>query len=95
MKNEAVNAILRGGRMFFYRVLAPLDFLFLRMNRMSHYPPISLRRHVSCLGFLDGSGCEYVTYLRLLAGLEDGAKLLDMACGCRSRRRRWIIRMGW
>lgn len=49
---------------------------------MKQYPPISLRRHVSCLGFLDGSGFEYVAYLRLLAGLADGAKVLDMACGC-------------
>jgi SAM-dependent methyltransferase len=82
MMNERVMVILRFMRRVVYRLLDPFDALFLRLNRMSSYPPISLRRHVSCLGFLDGSGYEYVAYLRLLAGLKGGEKLLDMACGC-------------
>jgi len=49
---------------------------------MSRYPPIALRRHIGHLGMLDGPGYEFVAYLKLLAGLENGDRVWDLGCGC-------------
>ncbi len=65
-----------------YRLLNPLDALFLRINRLGQYPPIYLRRHAGCLGGFDGSGYEFVSYLKLLTGLAPEHRLWDVGCGC-------------
>ncbi len=82
LKQEGLNALFRRLRTFAYKVLEPFDSLFLRANKMSTYPPIALRRYVSSLGFIDGSGQEHYVYLRLLADLKDDSRVLDMGCGC-------------
>jgi len=79
---EHVNALLRKVRHWGYRLLDPLDHLFLATNGLAQYPPISLRRYVSRLGFVDGAGDEFYAYLRLLAGLTDASRVLDLGCGC-------------
>lgn len=75
--------IARNVRSMAYGALLPFDSLFRRLNRLSLYPPIHLRRHVGCLGGgFNGPGYEFVVYLRLLAGLRDGQAIWDLACGC-------------
>ena len=66
-----------------FRAATPLDYVFRSMNQLEGYPPLYLRRHVGGMsaGF-NGSGYEFVAYLRLLAGLHDGDSLWDMGCGC-------------
>lgn len=79
---EKLNTVLRRVRNYAYKTLDPFDSLFLYINKMSTYPPISLRRYVSNLGFIDGSGQEYYVYLRVLASLNDSSRVLDIGCGC-------------
>jgi SAM-dependent methyltransferase len=66
-----------------YRALAPLDYAFRATSQLRQYPPLHLRRHVGGMsaGF-NGPGYEFVAYLRLLAGLQNGDSLWDLACGC-------------
>ncbi len=73
---------LRRARNLIYRLLEPADWLARRLNQMSRYPPIALRRHIGHLGMLDGPGYEFVAYLKLLAGLENGDRVWDLGCGC-------------
>lgn len=82
MDRETLNALLRRGRRAAYRLVDPFDRLFLRINKLSAYPPLSLRRHVSSLGCIDGGGQEYHSYLRLLTGLKSNHRLMDLGCGC-------------
>jgi len=73
----------RRARATAYGALLPFDYLFRKLNRLSLYPPIHLRRHVGCLGGgFNGPGYEFVVYLRLLAGLRNGQSVWDLACGC-------------
>lgn len=75
--------VARRARTLFYGALWPLDRLFLKLNKLSNYPPIHLRRHVHPLGAgLNGPSYEFVTCLRLLAGLKNGQSLWDVGCGC-------------
>lgn len=75
--------IARKGRSFLYQAISPFDRIFLKFNRLSLYPPIHLRRHVSLLGSgLNGPSYEFVVYLRLLAGLKNGDAMWDLGCGC-------------
>lgn len=82
MKQSFYVQPLRVARNLIYRALEPLDFIARGLNRMPQYPPIALRRHVSHLGILDGPGYEFVAYLKLLAGLQNGARVWDLGCGC-------------
>lgn len=74
--------LLRRARNAAYVALGPFDWCFRRLNGLEKYPPIHLRRYVSCLGSLDGPGFEFVAYLKLLAGLRAGGSLWDVGCGC-------------
>ena len=65
-----------------YRALAPADAAFRKANRMGHYPPIHLRRHAGLLGSLQGSGPEFVAYLKLLMDLRAEHRIWDVGCGC-------------
>lgn len=66
-----------------YMSLFPLDYVFRSMNRLKHYPPLHLRRHVGGTGEgINGPGYEYAAYLRLIGGLREGDSLWDLACGC-------------
>jgi SAM-dependent methyltransferase len=60
----------------------PFDAVFRWINGLQRYPPIHLRRQVGCLGDIGGGGSEFVSYLKLLAGLEAGHSVWDVGCGC-------------
>lgn len=79
---RSVNRLLRRLRSWGFWLIEPLDLAARRINRLGHYPPIALRRQVGTLGTLDGVGCEFVSYLRLLAGLKANDRLWDVGCGC-------------
>ena len=72
----------RQARRLAYRAVNPVDALVRRINGLERYPPIHLRRQVGCLGDIGGAGPEFVTYLKLLAGLKAGQSLWDVGCGC-------------
>ncbi|MCW5851725.1 MAG: class I SAM-dependent methyltransferase [Anaerolineae bacterium] len=74
--------LYRQARYVAYWAIEPFDALFRRLNRIPHYPPIPLRRHVGLLGGFDGVGFEFVTYLKLLMGMKPSDSLLDLGCGC-------------
>jgi len=74
--------MLRKARYIIYALIEPLDFLWRKINKMSAYPPIRLRRHSGSLGALDGPGNEFVVLLKLLAGLQSGQRIWDLGCGC-------------
>lgn len=84
--NKRIQAVIghlyRRTRNAAYWLLDPFDALFRNINRLGNYPPIHLRRHVSCLGSLDGRGYEFTAYLKLLLGLRAGQSLWDIGCGC-------------
>ncbi len=82
MKQSTGIHVLRRIRNLLYWGLEPLDGAVRRLNRMPQYPPIPLRRHVGHLGTMDGPGYEFVAYLKLLAGLKNGARVWDIGCGC-------------
>jgi SAM-dependent methyltransferase len=79
---RAMNRLLRAARYGAYRMAQPFDAAFRWMNRLSHYPPVALRRHVSELGFVDGPGYEFVAYLKLLGQLQPDDVVWDIGCGC-------------
>jgi SAM-dependent methyltransferase len=85
-KRQDVRALLvqryRQVRNLGYWSLKPFDTLFRKINRLDRHPPIHLRRQVGCLGDLSGAGPEFVSYLKLLAGLKAGHHLWDVGCGC-------------
>ena len=66
-----------------YKVLGPFDYAFRLVNRLTHYPPLHLRKHVggTNAGF-NGPGYEFAAYLRLLAQLRDDSHVWDIGCGC-------------
>jgi len=88
------NRALRAARNVFYLAMDPADAVFRRMNGMPHYPPIHLRRHVGYLGTLDGTGAEFATYLKLVAGLEPADSVLDLGCGC-GLLELGLVKAGW
>jgi SAM-dependent methyltransferase len=71
---------LRKVRSAAYWCLEPYDFLFRRIIKLGHYPPIALRRHVSAGGF-EADPLEFVAYLKLLLGLQEEHKIWDVGCG--------------
>ncbi len=81
-RERHLNRVLRTIRYGAYRMLQPIDAGFRWLNRLPHYPPVALRRHVSELGFVDGPGYEFVAYLKLLVRLQPSDAIWDVGCGC-------------
>jgi SAM-dependent methyltransferase len=73
---------LRGCRTIVYVLLGPLDYVFRVINNKADFPPLHLRRHVGPLRTFEASGAEFLTYLRLMAGLQADHRVLDVGCGC-------------
>ena len=69
-------------RHYFYRIIEPLDYTIRLINGKGDFPPIYLRRHVGPLRSFETSGTEFMIYLRLIAKLEPGERILDIGCGC-------------
>ena len=78
----ALARLYRQSRYVAYWAIEPFDALFRRINRIPQYPPIPLRRHVGLLGGFDGTGYEFVAYLKLLLGLKATDSIWDLGCGC-------------
>ena len=75
-------SVLRDFRTVAYLALAPLDYVSRLINGKGDFPPLHLRRHVGPLRTFEASGAEFMTYLRLLAGLQPNESVLDIGCGC-------------
>lgn len=73
---------LRSCRTVAYVLLGPLDYLVRVINNKSDFPPLYLRRHVGPLRTFEASGAEFMSYLKLLAGLQPHESILDIGCGC-------------
>lgn len=80
--SDSLASTYRFARTKSLRLLDPLDLIWLKLNRLGHYPPISRRRHVNHLGTLDGYALEFVGVLRGLKVLTNEQKILDFGCGC-------------
>ena len=75
-------SVLRNLRTLAYLTLTPLDYVSLLINGKADFPPLHLRRHVGPLRSFEASGAEFMTYLRLLVGLQPNESILDIGCGC-------------
>lgn len=74
--------VLRTCRQVGLLALSPLDYVSRLLNNKADLPPLHLRRYVGPLQSFESSGAEFMTYLRLLAGLRPGEGVLDIGCGC-------------
>ena len=74
--------LLRRCRNLAYLSLSPLDYLARSINGKTDLPPLHLRRHVGPLRTFEASGAEFLSYLRLMVGLQPAERLLDIGCGC-------------
>lgn len=75
-------SVLRDFRTLAYLALAPLDYVSRLINGKGDFPPLHLRRHVGPLRTFEASGAEFMSYLKLLAGLQPNESILDIGCGC-------------
>ena len=82
MKNEKLITLLRGTRTVLQTLAEPIDWASRMLNNKHGYPPLRIRQLVGGLNDFEGSCGEYVAYLKLLCGLKEGDKLLDIGCGC-------------
>lgn len=80
--NETLITMLRGVRTSLQILFEPVDFLSRFGNNKKGYPPLWLRQQVGDLRDFEGSGGEYIVYLKLLCDLKSGDRLLDVGCGC-------------
>jgi len=80
--NESIITLLRGMRTTLQMVVEPLDLTVRLLNNKRGYPPLRLRQSVGNLNDFEGSGGEYLAYLKLLCDLRPGERLLDIGCGC-------------
>lgn len=80
--DEKVIALLRTGRAVFQTVAEPVDWTARMLNNKHGYPPLRIRQKVGGLNDFEGSGAEYMAYLKLLCGLRPGMDVLDIGCGC-------------
>jgi SAM-dependent methyltransferase len=74
--------LLRTCRNVALLALSPLDYFSRLLNDKRDLPPLHLRRYVGPLGSFESSGAEFMSYLRLLAGLRPDERVLDIGCGC-------------
>jgi len=81
--NENLIGVLREVRTSLQIIAEPIDWFVARwMNNKKGYPPMWLRQKVGDLNDFEGSGGEYIAYLKLLCNLKRGDTLLDLGCGC-------------
>jgi len=80
--NERTISVLRSEREMVQMVAEPIDWVGRMLNNKRGYPPLWIRQKVGDLSDFEGSGGEYISYLKLLGGLEPGDRLLDIGCGC-------------
>lgn len=80
--SEKRDTYYRKLRHYFYRLIEPLDYAVRLINGKGDFPPIYLRRHVGPLRSFETSGTEFMIYLRLIAKLKPGERILDIGCGC-------------
>ena len=73
--------LLRASRYFAYCLLSPFDYASRVLNGKANLPPLHLRRHVGPLRSFESSGAEFMSYLRLLVGLQLSERILDIGCG--------------
>jgi SAM-dependent methyltransferase len=77
-----VLRVLAGARDAAYRLGEPIDWLDRLLTGRRRLPPLHLRRFVGPLATFETSGAEFMTCLRLLAGLRPSDSVLDIGCGC-------------
>jgi len=63
------------------RVRDAVDAVYLPMMHRDDLPPYSLRGHVGPIAEFEKTPAEYITYFKLLAGLQMDARVLDIGCG--------------
>ncbi|HLC15866.1 MAG TPA: methyltransferase domain-containing protein [Thermodesulfovibrionia bacterium] len=80
--SERRDTFYRQAREVFYRLIEPLDHIVRLINGKGDFPPIYLRRYVGPLRSFEMSGTEFMIYLRLIAKLKPGERILDIGCGC-------------
>lgn len=80
--DEKIISFLRGVRTVLQTAVEPIDWASRMLNNKHGYPSLKLRQSVGDLSDFEGSGGEYLAYLRLLCGLKPGDELLDIGCGC-------------
>lgn len=80
--NERTISLLRTGRTALQTVVEPIDWTARVLNNKKGYPPLRVRQKVGGLNDFEGSGAEYIAYLKLLCGLKPGMNVLDIGCGC-------------
>jgi len=81
--SEGFTGALRGTRTLIQILEEPIDWFVRRVvNNKKGYPPLWLRQKVGSLNDFEGSGGEYIAYLKLLCNLQPGDRLLDIGCGC-------------
>ena len=74
--------LLRACRHFAYLSLTPFDYVSRLVNGKADFPPLHLRRYVGPLRTFEASGAEFMSYLRLLVGMQPSERMLDIGCGC-------------
>lgn len=80
--NEKVVSLLRGARTVLQAAAEPVDWTARMLNNKRGYPPLRIRQKVGGLNDFEGSGAEYMAYLKLLCELKPGMSVLDIGCGC-------------
>lgn len=80
--NEKTITVLKGGRTALQFLAEPIDYLIRGMNYKKGYPPLRLRQMVGSLNDFEGSGGEYMAYLKLLCDLKSGDNVMDIGSGC-------------
>lgn len=65
-----------------YALLEPFDYVARAINNKTDLPPLRLRRAVGDLRSFEGSGAEFMAYLRLLCNLQPHERILDIGSGC-------------
>lgn len=80
--DEMVITVLRKTRTALQVLYEPIDALTRFVNYKKGYPPLWIRQKVGSLNDFEGSGGEYMAYLKLLCGLQPGMSVLDIGCGC-------------
>lgn len=80
--NEKILSTLRNTRTALQVLAEPIDAFDRFLNCKKGYPPLRIRQKVGSLNDFEGSGGEYIAYLKLLCALKMGDSMLDIGCGC-------------